>query len=222
MGQKLGDHHEPAAGQRALRREVLHAGNDGYHPQPRPETTRPSKPSSPRATNPRFAYDCYRRFIQMYGAVVLEVPQARFRRSLRRPEKEGPRPSSIPTSPPRTCSKSSPVTKSWSRRRPAKPFPAGTPSCNSPAHAMPSSAPGLNERAKYYRKMNQIPDDLGTAVNVQAMVFGNLGENLRHRRRLHAQPPPPAKRPSYGEFPGERAGRRRGGRHSYAAPHQRP
>ena len=34
----------------------------------------------------------------------------------------------------------------------------------------------FNERAKYYRKMNQIPDDLGTAVNVQAMVFGNLGE----------------------------------------------
>jgi hypothetical protein len=34
----------------------------------------------------------------------------------------------------------------------------------------------FNNRAKHYRKMNQIPDDLGTAVNVQAMVFGNLGE----------------------------------------------
>ena len=34
----------------------------------------------------------------------------------------------------------------------------------------------FNDRAKYYRKMNQIPDDLGTAVNVQGMVFGNLGE----------------------------------------------
>jgi pyruvate,orthophosphate dikinase len=34
----------------------------------------------------------------------------------------------------------------------------------------------FNDRAKHYRKMNQIPDDLGTAVNVQAMVFGNLGE----------------------------------------------
>ena len=37
MGQKLGDTDEPAAGQRALRRQVLHAGHDGYHPQPRPE-----------------------------------------------------------------------------------------------------------------------------------------------------------------------------------------
>jgi pyruvate,orthophosphate dikinase len=34
----------------------------------------------------------------------------------------------------------------------------------------------FNARAKHYRKMNQIPDDLGTAVNVQAMVFGNMGE----------------------------------------------
>ncbi len=34
----------------------------------------------------------------------------------------------------------------------------------------------FNDRANHYRKMNQIPDDLGTAVNVQAMVFGNLGE----------------------------------------------
>src|SRR5207302_2008617 len=34
----------------------------------------------------------------------------------------------------------------------------------------------FNDRAKHYRKMNGIPDDLGTAVNIQAMVFGNLGE----------------------------------------------
>ncbi len=34
----------------------------------------------------------------------------------------------------------------------------------------------FNDRAYTYRRMNQIPDDLGTAVNVQAMVFGNMGE----------------------------------------------
>jgi len=34
-----------------------------------------------------------------------------------------------------------------------------------------------NERAKYYRKSNNIPDDIGTAVNVQAMVFGNMGND---------------------------------------------
>ena len=42
-----------------------------------------------KSGNPRFAYDCYRRFIQMYGNVVLEISQARFRRSLRRPEEKG-------------------------------------------------------------------------------------------------------------------------------------
>ena len=34
----------------------------------------------------------------------------------------------------------------------------------------------FNARAKHYRKMNNIPDNLGTAVNVQAMVFGNMGD----------------------------------------------
>ena len=49
-------------------------------------------------------------------------------------------------------------------------------------------------RAIHYRKMEKIPDDLGTAVNVQAMVFGNLGDTSGHRRRLHAQSRPPARR----------------------------
>ena len=49
-----------------------------------------------KSSNPRFAYDCYRRFIQMYGNVVLEIEQARFRRSLRRRRRKRPRPSWIP------------------------------------------------------------------------------------------------------------------------------
>ena len=45
-----------------------------------------------------------------------------------------------------------------------------------------------NPRAITYRKLNNIPDDWGTAVNVQAMVFGNMGEDLGHRRGLHPRP----------------------------------
>ena len=77
-----------------------------------------------------------------------------------------------------------------------------------------------NDRAKHYRKMNKIPDDLGTAVNVQAMVFGNLGDtsatgvgftrNPGHRREGVLR-----------RVPGERAGRRRGGRHPHAAADRR-
>jgi pyruvate,orthophosphate dikinase len=69
---------DPAAGQRALRRQVLHAGHDGHHPQPRPERRDRRRPGQAKSNNPRFAYDCYRRFIQMYGNVVLEVPKDDF------------------------------------------------------------------------------------------------------------------------------------------------
>ncbi len=111
------------------------------------------------------------------------------------------------------------LSRSWSRRRPASRF-RRTPSSSSPCRATPCSAPGSTTRAKHYRKMNKIPDDLGTAVNVQAMVFGNMGEtsatgvgftrNPGHRREGILR-----------RVPGERAGRRRGGRHPHAAAHRR-
>ena len=50
-----------------------------------------------------------------------------------------------------------------------------------------------------YRRMHDIPDAWGTAVNVQAMVFGNMGETLGHRRRVHAQPLD-RREELYGEF----------------------
>ena len=49
-----------------------------------------------------------------------------------------------------------------------------------------------NPRAIVYRRMNDIPGDWGTAVNVQAMVFGNMGNDLRYRRCLYPQSLRPA------------------------------
>jgi len=43
----------------------------------------------------------------------------------------------------------------------------------------------MNPRAITYRRLHDIPAGWGTAVNVQAMVFGNMGNGLRHRRLLH-------------------------------------
>ncbi len=43
------------------------------------------------------------------------------------------------------------------------------------------------KKAVDYRRQNNIPESLGTAVNVVSMVFGNLGERLGHRRRVHAR-----------------------------------
>ena len=45
-----------------------------------------------------------------------------------------------------------------------------------------------NPRAAVYRRVNNIPDDLGTAVNVMQMVFGNIGDDLRHGRRFTRNP----------------------------------
>jgi phosphoenolpyruvate synthase/pyruvate phosphate dikinase len=45
----------------------------------------------------------------------------------------------------------------------------------------------MNPRAITYRELHDIPARWGTAVNVQAMVFGNMGDDSRHRRRLHPQ-----------------------------------
>ena len=54
-----------------------------------------------RSNNPRFAYDSYRRLIQMFGNVVLDIPEVGIRRSFRRQEKTEERPSSTPISTPK-------------------------------------------------------------------------------------------------------------------------
>ena len=76
------------------------------------------------------------------------------------------------------------------------------------------------KRAVEYRRIEKIPDEWGTAVNVQAMVFGNMGDDSRHRRRLHPQPRQRRKL-FLRRISGERAGRRRGGRDPHPGPDQR-
>ena len=58
----------------------------------------------------------------------------------------------------------------------------------------------MNDRAITYRRLNDIPEDWGTAVNVQSMVFGNLGETLSHRRCLHARSVDRGEAIFYGEY----------------------
>ena len=72
-----------------------------------------------------------------------------------------------------------------------------------------------NPRAIRYRQINDIPGDWGTAVNVQSMVFGNMGETSRHRRGLH--PRPLHRREGLlRRVPHQRPGRGRGGGHPHA------
>ncbi|NYT42977.1 pyruvate, phosphate dikinase [Sphingomonas sp. R-74633] len=122
----------------------------------------------------RFAWDSYRRFIQMYSDVVLELDHGRFEEALEIAKED--RGYSLDTElsakdwQALVAEYKSIVEELW-----GKPFPQDV-------HDQLWGAIGAvfgswqSERAKVYRRLNDIPGDWGTAVNVQAMVFGNMGD----------------------------------------------
>ncbi|MBZ5625453.1 MAG: pyruvate, phosphate dikinase [Acidobacteriia bacterium] len=127
-----------------------------------------------KSGNPRFAYDCYRRFIQMYGNVVLEVSKHDFDEVFEGQKKKAK--AKLDTD--LTAKDLEEVIAGYKKlveKKTGKPFPQDALDQLSGARDAVFGS-WFNPRANHYRKMNQIPDDLGTAVNVQAMVFGNLGE----------------------------------------------
>ncbi len=123
----------------------------------------------------RFAFDAYRRFIQMYGDVVLGVDHHRFEEILGALKKELGDPSLLDSK------LSEEALEELVRRYLAmlaavdKPFPSDV---NAQLHGAIAAvfASWDNPRAVRYRKMQGIPHEWGTACTVQAMVFGNLGE----------------------------------------------
>jgi pyruvate, orthophosphate dikinase len=123
----------------------------------------------------RFALDSYRRFIQMYSDVVLEIDREHFEHELvaLRERIGAPNDAAIPAESLRELVG---TYKTIVRERGGKDFPQDV-------HEQLWGAIGAvfnswnNERAITYRKLNQIPDDWGTAVNVQSMVFGNMGDD---------------------------------------------
>lgn len=127
-----------------------------------------------KTKNPRFAYDCFRRFIMMYADVVMGVPRSKIEQVLEEKKKEyGVKLDSELSEKAlkEICEESLKVVKEFAKKDlPEKPeeqlwgaIEAVFKSWN-------------NERAVIYRRQNKISDDLGTAVNVQTMVFGNMGE----------------------------------------------
>jgi pyruvate,orthophosphate dikinase len=127
-----------------------------------------------KSNNPRFAYDCYRRFIQMYGNVVLDIGKNEFEHIFDGQKKKAK--AKLDTE--LTAADLEQVIADYKKlvqKKTGKPFPQDALEQLAGARDAVFRS-WNNDRAIYYRKMNQIPDDLGTAVNVQAMVFGNLGE----------------------------------------------
>jgi len=122
----------------------------------------------------RFAYDSYRRFIQMYSNVVLDVDVHNFEDILERYKED--RGYALDTD--LSAEDWRAVIADYKARvveETGKPFPqAPRDQLWGAIGAVFSS--WMNQRAITYRRLNNIPADWGTAVNVQAMVFGNMGE----------------------------------------------
>lgn len=130
---------------------------------------------SKKTKNARFVYDSYRRFIQMYADVVMGFPKSSFERLFDKLKEE------------KNISKDSDLSindlkeiiniyKNEYKKLANVDFPSD------PKEQLLEAIKAVfrswnNDRAIFYRKMNEIPDTWGTAVNVQEMVYGNLNDN---------------------------------------------
>ena len=127
-----------------------------------------------RSNNPRFAYDSYRRLIQMFGNVVLEIEKAAFDEvfDAKKKQKKAKLDTDLDA---KALKEVIEEYKKVVKKHAKRDFP------QDPHEQLVMARDAVfrswnNDRAKHYRRINNISDDLGTAVNVQAMVFGNLGD----------------------------------------------
>ena len=123
----------------------------------------------------RFAFDSYRRFIQMYSAVVLDLDHHMFEDIL--DEHKDRLEISVDTG--LTAEDWEKVVTDYKAavaRELGRPFPQD-PQEQLWGAISAVFASWMNERAKFYRRMHDIPESWGTAVNVQSMVFGNMGDS---------------------------------------------
>ena len=150
-----------------------------------------------KSGNPRFAYDSYRRFLMMFSDVVLDLSKNHFEHVFEAKKLERGAAYDVDLTAEDLmdlCRRF----KALVKERLKKEFPQD-----------PQVQLGLardavfrswnNDRAKYYRKANGIPDDIGTAVNVQAMVFGNMGDDCATGVGFTRNPATGAKE-FYGEY----------------------
>jgi len=127
-----------------------------------------------RSGNPRWAYDCYRRFIQMYSDVVMEVGKKYFEQLIDKMKEE----KGVTLDVELTAEDLKALAEQFKAEYKAK---IGEDFPSDPKEQLMGAIKAVfrswdNPRANVYRRDNDIPYSWGTAVNVQAMVFGNLGE----------------------------------------------
>ncbi len=155
------------------------------------------KALSERTNNPRFAWDSYRRFIQMFGNVVMRVPKETFDDIF--DDSKETAGTSLDTDLGADVLEQVAVDfKKAVKEETGNDFP------DDPHEQLRLAINAVfdswnNPRASHYRRMNGIPSDAGTAVNVQAMVFGNMGESSGTGVGFTRNPSTGA-REFYGEF----------------------
>lgn len=145
----------------------------------------------------RFAYDCYRRFIQMYSDIVLQIPREKFESIIdQRKEKKG-----ITSDLDLSGDDWKDIVKQFKQlvsKETKKAFPGD------PREQLWGAIGAVfnswnNPRAKEYRRIYKIPNDWGTAINVQSMVFGNMGKNSA-TGVVFTRNPATGEKKVYGEF----------------------
>ncbi len=132
------------------------------------------EPLTEKSGDRRFALDCYRRLIHMFGDVVLGISKRRFEEILREKKKEEKvvQDSELPEE---VLEELISEYKNLIKKNTGKEFPQDV--IEQLLMAISAVFESWNNpRARTYRRLNNIPDDLGTAVNIQQMVFGNIGE----------------------------------------------
>jgi pyruvate,orthophosphate dikinase len=128
-----------------------------------------------KTNDERFVWDCYRRLIHMFGDVVLGIPKKKFEDVLKR-KKEGVGITYDFELNADLLKQLVSEYKKLVKQETGKPFPMDVQEQLFLAVSAVFRS-WNNPRAITYRRLNHIPDDLGTAVNIQQMVFGNTGEN---------------------------------------------
>ncbi len=150
-----------------------------------------------RSNNPRFAYDSYRRFIQMFGEVALNIDMEKFNHIF--DERKHKAKAKLDTD--LTAGDLKAVIDQYKKlvqKETKKRFPQDAREQLSMARDAVFRS-WWNPKAEYYRRMEKIPDEIGTGASVQAMVFGNMGDSSATGVGFTRDPATGAKT-FYGEF----------------------
>jgi pyruvate,orthophosphate dikinase len=197
MGKKLGDDRDPLlvsvrSGAKfsmpGMMDTVLNLGLNDRSVQGLAEQT----------SNERFAWDAYRRFVQMFGKIVLGIDGEKFEEKLDQAKErkgEGAKDTDLIEDDLRKLTEEF---KAIVRQETGEDFP------QEPRQQLEKAIEAVflswnGQRAVAYRRQNKIPDDLGTAVNVVAMVFGNMGDDSGTGVAFTRDPATGEKRP-YGDY----------------------